>query len=136
MLVAERFKNLKAKGRTLDSVKDAIDLGGEPLRYVENDDLEACVYVEDLGWFAVVGDRARIAGWAQSEGRVLSSVAQFEAVLAERGGLRAIRTNDDHAAFVYFKGSDRFHGEYLVIGQRAAIFKAASAVFEAQEAAE
>lgn len=136
MLVAERFKNLKAKGRVLDSVKDAIELGGEPLKYQENDDLDACVYVEDSGWFAVTGDRARIAGWAQSEGRVLSSVEQFETILAESGGLRSIRTDDDHTAFVYFKGAGRFRREYLVIGQRAAIFKAASAVFEAQEAAE
>lgn len=122
MWVGERYANLVEKGRTVDDLHAAIALG-EPVRYEENDDGQANVYIDDEGWFAVVGDKAAIAGWAGVFGRTLKSIEQFERVLAKRGAVRNVRTDDERNAFVGFKGA----GDYLIIGDRKAIWRAALA---------
>ena len=120
--VADRHDNLVAKGKVLDTLAIAMALG-DPIRYEENDDLQANVYIDDEGWYAVTGDNGAIRGWAGVFGRTVKSVAQFEKLLAKHGEVRWVRTDDDKNGFVKFKGA----GDFMVIGERAAVWKAALA---------
>lgn len=125
--VADRHNNLIAKGRTLDSLKEAMILG-DPIRFEENDAGQANVYIDEEGWFAVTGDKDAIDGWAGVFGRTLKSVEQFKKVLAKHGQVRSVRTDDDGNAFVGFKGA----GDYLIIAEKPPIWKAALADINAR----
>ena len=121
MWVADRHANLIEKGRTISTLEEAMFLG-DPIRYEENDDGQANVYIEDAGWLAVTGEQAMIAGYAGVFGRTLKSLAQFEKVMAKHGGVvRMVRTDDNDVPFVTIKGA----GEFLIVSDRSAIWKAA-----------